>query len=686
MAVSRAIANTDNVGVAVDSFKIVADVDDTNAFVRAIAAGGAVFLAPRTYSISNLTVSTASVALYGEVGAVVQRNTNSNTSLAFISISSQNVAIEGITFDYNSPTVSSNQWGMLIKNIALSQTVSIRRCNFINNSGTLGGGVAIIGNNPTIEGAFEIVDCEITNVAWTGIYLQSVGNASVYGNYVHDCSSAVAMLISGTSGAPSSDVMILGNSVRRCMNGIQYGGIGAPYVYGTPTAIFGIIADNDVQDCANYGLQIQGDNIIVVGNKVGKSSASVTCFGGIVCNARWVTIANNNIKMPGTVWCIDAGGSQYTQVLNNKLYANTGNALNIGGSVDCRAAGNFIEVDGSTNVAAAVTIFAVEGDGNGVPFPYQHSGLVVENNKIIMIGGNSRGIAIFDDAGGQTGCAPNIIKDNNFTLKSSALATFCISYTAAPGTVFIKGNTVNGSSRLFSNPDINNDLLVPDVYDEVSTAAGASSIIRSVITPLVAANGAGTVQQILWVHPSNGGSNYNPATTTLSANGTGGGSGWTGSAQVSQGVIVGVVTHTVGSGYTGTVTIAATDSSGAGSGATFTVGNFVSIPDGREIVVSSSSTQSILKTSGGLIGLGGGEPIILMLSNPLKLRSEGVGSLKWLPFPSPPRASFAISSLPSPTSDYSGAVANVTGSTTGKWQARCNGTNWIWPDGTTVTV
>jgi hypothetical protein len=41
--------------------------------------------------------------------------------------------------------------------------------------------------------------------------------------------------------------------------------------------------------------------------------------------------------------------------------------------------------------------------------------------------------------------------------------------------------------------------------------------------------------------------------------------------------------------------------------------------------------------------------------------------------------------LPQGTVPQTERVITVTGSTTNKWQARCDGTNWKWPDGTTVS-
>jgi hypothetical protein len=107
---------SDTASVAVDTFKQVIDIDDTQSFLRAVAAGSPINLGPRTYSISNLTWAsgTPGVTIVGIEGkSVVQRNTNSITTQPFISISSAYVLIDGVTFDYNSTHVSSNQWGFL---------------------------------------------------------------------------------------------------------------------------------------------------------------------------------------------------------------------------------------------------------------------------------------------------------------------------------------------------------------------------------------------------------------------------------------------------------------------------------------------------------------------------------------------------------------------------------------------
>jgi len=92
-----------------------------------------------------------------------------------------------------------------------------------------------------------------------------------------------------------------------------------------------------------------------------------------------------------------------------------------------------------------------------------------------------------------------------------------------------------------------------------------------------------------------------------------------------------------------------------------------------------------VQASGGYVGIAGGEAPFLAAQN-VVINLEALSSGAYWTVQGPvPVATFAVVSLPSCGSSYSGMTAIVTGSTTSKWQARCNGSNWLWPDGTTVS-
>jgi hypothetical protein len=150
------------------------------------------------------------------------------------------------------------------------------------------------------------------------------------------------------------------------------------------------------------------------------------------------------------------------------------------------------------------------------------------------------------------------------------------------------------------------------------------------------------------------------------------------------GVVVGVRTNGTGTGCSGATTIAATDA-GGGSGATFTVAVTPVLPSRKTITYRSAATAgNVIQLSGGFIGIGGTPAPILAPSGAYVTLTANVSGVTWGLVSGLPRASYASGSLPTCSSTYSGVQVTVTGSGSGKWDARCNGTSWIYSDGTTA--
>lgn len=677
---ARQIGFVDTASVAVDSFRLRTDPDDTLSFSRAIAANLPIFLGPKTYFISQITVdlSVPSVTMTGIPGLSVVRR-NAGGSGGFIQIAAPNVALKGVTFDMNKASVTANQWGVLITS-TIAQDVIVEDCTFMNNSGTIGAGLALIGTNPVLKGSFSVTDCEIFGCSFSALYLGSVGVGFVSGNYVHDNNGngiAVTSFGSASSTNFASNIIVEANRIARCQNGIQVGGISPPYVYGTPAAVDVTVRNNTLTDISASAIIGQGDYIGILGNTINQSSPSVSVNSAIDNNGRFGLIAHNDINYAGSSYGIDAGGSQSIDILDNHVTVTTGAAINPGGGLNCRVSRNLISVNADTSFPEAITVFDVETDGSGIPFPYFCTGLVIDSNTILMNGVNSRGISLFDNPGGRATAQSTRVTNNNVETINGASTSFALTYVGGGSGIYIEGNSCDGPFG-FANPNINTDIIPPDIYDEVLTFSGASPTVRSLVTPLINTYGAGG--SILWVYPQNGGANYTAA-TVLSASG-GGGSGWAGTPLISQGVIVGVRTTAFGSGYSGAITITATDT-GGGSGATFIPTNMPTLPTFRKMRLISSSVRQVLQLTGGFTTLQGNRPIIFDTTNVVNL----IGNVRaWTPNPVAPFVSIAVGSLPTPSSAYAGAIVNVTGSTTGKWQARCDGSSWIWPDGTTVTT
>jgi hypothetical protein len=669
-------------GVLLDTFKLASDADDTSSLTRAIAANVVILLGPRTYIINNFSSgSNNNFIVKGIAGkTVIQRTTA--TGSTFFAISQSVVNIDGVIFDMNSSVVTANQWGVYLA--AGGQNIQIKNCVFKNNSGTIGCGLAITGSGPAAGGSFVISGCEITNCTFDALYLASVTNGNVENCYIHD-NSSIGVYI-GSNGTASSTnylsgVILESNKIVRNYTGISVGGYGQPYTSSTfnitPTSNV-MIRNNIFEDSTYLSIAIEGDYTSVIGNHIYQTVNTTQALDGINSLSRYAYIADNIITMLNATTGMDLGGSISCVVKNNIITLSAGAALNTGGNQNSVFQGNILNCSGT---ASAITNYSVEGSGNGYTFPTLSSNTIFENNSINMNGANTKGINLFDNAGGYVGALPNIVKGNHFYTTNSASTANCIIWYGSNVSLCIHDNDCNGLDYAFVVP-ISNDIVF-DLFSYGATIVQQSSsisTIRSIVPRNVTnLNSAGQIQ---YVTPTNGGSGYSSA-TVLTASGTSGGTGWTGNAQIVGGVIIGVRTLTQGSGYTGTVTVVATDS-GGGTGAVLAPVTVAAIPAEATITFVADATQ-LLQLAGGYTTILG---IPMMLTNGTTVKLQNLrtfSTLEWVAV-AYQMPTVTIANLPTVTAVYSGALIGVSNSTTGKWQARCNGTAWIWPDGTTVTV
>lgn len=665
-------------GVLLDAFRVAGDADDTASMTRAVAAGVPILLGPKTYTINNYVMAgtPSAFVLRGTPGkSLIQRTSASGSQ--FFQITAATVVLDGVTFDMNKASVTANQWGVFLG--AGGQTISVRNSVLKNNSGTLGSCLGIASTGPAAGGSFGISNSEFTGCTFDTLYLASVSNGVVSGNYIHDNSSFGIWL--GANGAASAsnystNVLVTGNTVNRNTTGIQVGGYSPPYTFGTPQATYITVTGNILQDNSTYGASIEADYAVFSGNTINKSAPGVTVFGGFDALSRWLTVADNTITLPNTTWGIDCGGSIEVQVLRNLITMNQGIALNTGGNQNSVYSDNKLILTGTST---GVSNYAVEADGSSNTFPTLSSGTIIERNTFDMNGASVNGVVLHDNAGGLTGTTAIVVRGNHFAAGTGTPSTAqAITWFGGPTSLAVTGNDWNGVNTTFVDPNGNGDVIVSPVYLGGTVLGVSSSVnIRAVITPAINTFGAGG--SILYAYPTSGGSGYTAA-TTLTANGTGGGSGWTGVAQIYGGAIIGVRTLTNGTAYSGTLTITAADS-GGGTGAVIAVGNKVTLPAYSTITYSSVQSH-LLQKSGGNVAIN--YPGGLMLDSTTAVGLQAIaGGLFWnvIGYTIP---TIAFGSLPTCAAAYNSVEVHVSGSVSGKWQARCNGSNWIAPDGTTI--
>jgi len=605
-------------GVLLDTFAQSGDADDTASMTRAVAAGVPILLGPRTYTINNFsTGAVAQFILRGIPGAsVIQRTAASGSH--FFSIAATSVYIDGVTFDSNKASVTANQWGVLMN--AGGQTVFVQNSKFENNSGTIGSCFAMLGTGPAAGGGVTFKNNEVTGCTFDSVYFGSVTNGVVDGNYVHDNTGlgifAGSYLSASSTNYLSNFIISHNRSVRNTTN-IAIGGFGPPYTYGTPSAVNVLSEANWMQDASasSYNLSMQGDHLQSVADVI--TAATTTALGGIDCNSRYVSISLASINLPGSGYGIDCGGAVQASIQTNTVTMTSGTALDVGGTQYSIVQANTLNLSGT---AIGAVIYEVEGDGSGNAFPTIQSGLTLQDNIFNISGSSATGIDLFDNAGGRTGSFPTLILNNKFNVSGSGSGPFQdITYFGGNSSIVIQGNYHNGTTTTFSDPQPDGDVQYDNVWDGVQGVSSTASI-RSFVPIYIATYGAGG--SILYVETATGGSGYVATTTTMACSGTGGGSGWVGTASINAGVILGVKTTAHGSGYSGTLSCSATDTSG-GTGATFTVSNIPQLP-GLKDFYWNDVAGNLIEIAGGYIsisGLGGAFP--MGPNQRLSLRSAG---------------------------------------------------------------
>jgi len=673
-------------GVPIEYFHQAADADYGAALNRACAAGVQALLGPTTYPVSNFSsCTTGTLSLKGVPGKSIIQRQNANVGAVFFGIKAPTVWIDGVTFDANKAAVTANQWGVLLN--AGGQTVHVARSVFENNSGSLGSCFALTSTGPAAGGAFEFIDNEVTGCAAQGTMFASVSNGVIRGNHFHDNASSGATINSigaAAAGNYSASIAVTGNRFVRNATGLAVGGFGPPYVWANilPSADGVLVQGNVFTDNTSADLALQGDHANAIGNLFTQVNAAPTF--GILCNSRYSHIQGNTINLNGSGYGIDCGGAIEPTITDNQITVNSGTAIDPGGTTNGSVRRNRLILSGT---AAGVVIYDVEGDAGGVPFPQHTSALDVSDNTIEMNATGTFGVRVFDNAGGVGSSLPVQVKNNRFiSPPGGGFTSSAITYFAGGAALQIQGNTWNGTTQSFTAANGNNDVVVENVFDVWTVPSGTSPVtVRAFVPTIINSYNAGG--SFLWVIPSAGGSGYTAATTlTATCSGT----NPTGVALVpliSQGAIYGVRTNTPGSGCVGTPGVTATDS-GGGSGAAFTVVNFPTQLSGRAITVNTSSPTILVQTGGGATGLRPQVPLLMNSAQGVIAQLTAISTNLWSvqqlglspfsPTALPPNSNNTC------TPAYAGAQAQVINSATGKWLARCNGTNWLFADGTTV--
>ena len=375
--------------------------DDTAVFTTAVQSGIPFRLGPKTYIVNGSwsTGAAAAFVLRGTPGVSRLLRMVGGSTGAWIGLECALVDVDGVIFDANGGQVVANTWNVLVDTPVTSLRVA--RCAFRNNSGSLGRGLAIIGNPAsTVPQSYSVHDCEFSGNASDGCGIFEASSVAVVGCRAFDNGgSGIAASVIGTptSSLINRSVLIQSNQCwGNTLDGINLGTIdpsaASPPVYtlASPSLTSVSVLDNLIWSNGSYGVQAYGDYLDVSGNQI---TQVATASGGIVVTARYSRVARNTLNVPGVYIGVDAGGC-YDCDINDNSVTGASIGINPGGS-------QFVTVNGNKlrGCGIGMSIYDIEADGNGVPFPQPVSALTIERNTIV-VGVGGTGVSVLDGGSG----------------------------------------------------------------------------------------------------------------------------------------------------------------------------------------------------------------------------------------------------------------------------------------------
>ncbi|MDR3520442.1 MAG: right-handed parallel beta-helix repeat-containing protein [Acidocella sp.] len=575
----RSLAALAGNAVAIEDFGAAGDgvTDDSAALLAALASGNPVRLGPKTYAIAGeCDISGGTCTLLGVPGlTAIRRSAQSKLGLsspvAWISIASATLFIDGIIFDANS-ALTADDYAVIIQPECVKSMIT--RSVFKNAMGPMNGsGLTIAASDPVLT-QHHIESSEFFGNAVNGVRVYAADAVSITNCHAHDNTQNGILVDSQdpTFTLKIRELQIVGNTCWNNNCGIIVGNFNVTntgqLVYGNanPDVLGAVIAANNCYDNSGYGIYISGRNILVSGNLCTNNSSIGGSGAGILCDTGYCKVTGNMIS-GASAFGIDCGGSIYTEVANN--YVNGAYCgINIGGGRYCIARDNFIQ----DSTAIAIAAQNVESDGRGTNFNLTCVGLSIIGNWITYAG-EVYGIMV-RDAAQEILVADNVIFANPGADLTRALSAYTDS-------VVLRGNLLNYTEIWPVNPALVNGvytLIVPDIADHVAISQSSAPIASIMTSQANAVEG-----QIVYCKLISGGVDYTHASVSFS----GSGGNAAASAWISGGAILGIQMANNGSGYGPGTTVTI---NGDGSGATAVVQVGLPILQNRKLSIDCLSS------------------------------------------------------------------------------------------------
>jgi hypothetical protein len=527
--------------------------DDSAALAAAVASGHPVRLGPKTYVVNGQwTISQAGTVLLGIPGASTLRRSQQSGNGAWIAVQADRFRAIGVIFDANRMAVSTESWGVLVTPVC--QTSEFQDCAFRNAAGsTLGSGLVYQASFPAVCD-HVVQDCEFSGNAVHGLWVQACSGVQVTGcrAFGNGQYGITADFNDSSFAQKVTLVQIQANRAWNNLRGIAVGNYNAtntqPAVWGNanPDAIAVLVAGNICHDNSLYGIAVSGEALTVTGNLLSNNGVGMAGGGGILANMSYSRVAGNMVTGTAT-YGIDAGGSLASCVNGNMISAAL-LGINCGGGTAMLVDGNVLQ--GCTQWGIVAN--NVESDGLGNNFGVACSNLAITGNWIGLVNAAAGGVLLRD------GPQDVVVARNNFV----GPGTLGNCLWANTDSVITEGNRFNFTARFVCNPVTSDGLqqiVFPDIAESVMVTAAPGGV-----QSMISAYQAQCVGQVSFVRITAGGAGYSHA--TLAIGGTGSGAAAT--AVISNGVVVGAVVSSVGSGYGPVGTTLPVVVSGDGTGCT----------------------------------------------------------------------------------------------------------------------
>lgn len=436
--------------------------DDTSALqaaINAVPAGGILYLPNGTYLASSLTLN-SSIKLMG-AGTIKQKTGSAEDDTPFVTVDSDDVWFDGITFDGNKANQGTVVGADLLRFSSGADNGRVTNCTFVSSTGCC-------------VSAYSASNLEIRNNQFSdwrsanngAVHVQavdaSINGCRIIGNFVDgSVSGSTGIKVVGTSTYTVYDVVVEGNTVTvgdtvgtdtlgiELWSASQYG-----VIRGTISA--NTIKGENSTNANIYGVSVAGAgcrDVAVVGNAI----INCLAYGIEVAGSKCITVSGNTLRQENASPAYKPG-VMLNETNNSIVTGNTIDSYRVGIQI---YSGNASVADASSNIIATNTIICPASLAtNAIWVQSNASGAKIENtiinsNSVMGDGTVSQyGLILEVDAGSIDNA---VIMNNMFTSLYVGISRGSDTYTKMTNNHFDSCTVTLGGSAGTGEQLITND-------------------------------------------------------------------------------------------------------------------------------------------------------------------------------------------------------------------------------------